>query len=73
MVHPGEYIPPVGTLADTPPVQAINTISFTLYLPAGPKPPNGWPVAIHSGGTSRDKHFSTDDLRRQVRATPGSP
>jgi hypothetical protein len=59
MVHPGEYIPPVGTLADTPPVQAINTISFTLCLPAGPKPAGGWPVAIQSGGASRDKHFST--------------
>jgi len=59
MVHPGEYIPAVGTLAGTPPVQAINTIFFTLYLPAGTKPPNGWPVAIQSGGSSNNKHSSS--------------
>ena len=59
MVHPGEYIPAAGTLAGTPPVQAINTIYFTLYLPAGTKPPNGWPVAIQSGGSSNNKHSSS--------------
>jgi hypothetical protein len=59
MVHPGEYIPAVGTLAGTPPVQAINAIYFTLYLPGGIKPPNGWPVAIHSGGSSNNKHTSS--------------
>ena len=57
IVHPGEYIPAVGTLAGTPPVQAINTIYFTLYLPAGAKPAGGWPVAILSGGSSTNKHF----------------
>ena len=55
-VHPGEYIPAVGTRADTPPVQAINTIYFTLYLPAGDKPAGGWPVAILSGGSRMNKH-----------------
>jgi len=59
MVHPGEYIPAVGTLAGTPPVQAINTIYFTLYLPAGTKPAGGWPVAILSGGSSGNKHVSS--------------
>ena len=59
MVHPGEYIPAVGTLAGTPPVQAINTIYFTLYLPAGAKPAGGWPVAIQSGGSSGNKHVSS--------------
>jgi hypothetical protein len=56
MVHPGEYIPAVGTLAGMPPVQAINTIYFTLYLPAGTSPAGGWPVAIASGGASTNKH-----------------
>jgi hypothetical protein len=59
MVHPGEYIPAVGTLAGTPPVQAIKTIYFTLYLPAGTKPAGGWPVAIQSGGSSGNKHVSS--------------
>jgi hypothetical protein len=58
LVHPGEYIPAVGT-ADTPPVRATNTIYFTLYLPAGPKPPGGWPMAIQSGGASTNKHVSS--------------
>jgi len=58
MVHPDQYIPAVGTLS-APPVQQMNTIYFTLYLPAGPKPPNGWPIAIHSGGSSTNKHTST--------------
>jgi hypothetical protein len=57
MVHPGEYIPSVGTLAGTPPVQATNTIYFTLYLPAGTPPAGGWPVAILSGGSSTNKHI----------------
>ncbi len=59
IVHPGEYIPAVGTLAGTPPVQAINTIYFTLYLPAGTPPAGGWPVAILSGGSSTNKHFTS--------------
>ena len=54
-VHPGEYIPAVGTRTGTPEVQAYNKIYFSLFLPAGPKPKTGWPVAIvgHGGGTSR--------------------
>ena len=59
MVHPGEYIPAVGTLAGMPPVQRTNTIYFTLYLPAGSKPPSGWPTAIFAGGSSGNKHSPT--------------
>jgi len=49
-VHPGEYIPQVGTLAGTPVVQNINEIYFNLFLPSGPKPEGGWPVAIFGHG-----------------------
>jgi hypothetical protein len=45
-VHPGEYIPQVGTRSGTPAVQGINEIYFNLFLPSGPKPADGWPVAI---------------------------
>jgi hypothetical protein len=45
-VHPGEYIPPVGTRTGTPAVQRVNEIYFNLYLPSGPMPAGGWPVAI---------------------------
>lgn len=40
------YIPAVGTRSEVPPVQGNEEISFTLFLPAVPKPATGWPVAI---------------------------
>src|SRR5262249_37594033 len=49
-VHPGEYIPQVGTRTGTPVVQGMNEVYFTLYLPSGPRPEGGWPVAIFSHG-----------------------
>ena len=54
-VHPGEYIPAVGTRTGTPQVQGYNQIYFSLFLPAGQKPADGWPVAIvgHGGGGSQ--------------------
>jgi Bacterial Ig-like domain len=54
---PGEYIPAVGTLTETPPVQRYNELYFTLFLPSGPRPAAGWPVAIV--GTGGDQHFAT--------------
>jgi hypothetical protein len=45
-VHPGEYIPPVGTRTGTPAVQGHNEIYFNLVLPSGPTPEGGWPVAV---------------------------
>jgi hypothetical protein len=55
VVVPGEYIPVVGTLAGTPPIRNEATIYFDLLLPAGPKPANGWPIAIvgHGGSGQR--------------------
>ena len=55
-VHPGEYIPPVGTRTGTPAVQGTNEIYFNLYLPSGPMPPNGWPVAIVGHGINGSKN-----------------
>jgi len=57
LVRPGEYIPAVGTLAETPPVQRYADVYFTLYLPAGPKPPGGWPVVIV--GVAANQHMGT--------------
>jgi hypothetical protein len=51
-VHPGEYIPPVGTRTGTPVVQGVNELYFTLYLPSGPRPAGGWPVAIVGQGVT---------------------
>jgi dienelactone hydrolase len=56
MVHPGEYIPTVGTLTGTPKVYGANTVYFNLFLPSTLEPAAGWPVAIvaHGGGNSKD-------------------
>jgi Bacterial virulence factor lipase N-terminal len=55
-VHPGEYIPPVGTRTGTPTVQGVNEIYFNLFLPSGPTPAGGWPVAIfgHPNGAYKE-------------------
>jgi len=54
-VHPGEFIPSVGTLSGTPLVQGSNNITFVLFLPSSPKPAGGYPVAIWSHGGGVDK------------------
>ena len=56
MVHPGEYIPTVGTLTGTPKAYGSNEVYFNLFLPSTPEPPAGFPVAIiaHGGGNSKD-------------------
>ena len=45
-----KYIPATGTLFGAPVAQGTNTIQFELFLPAGPKPAGGWPVAIFGHG-----------------------
>lgn len=51
-----KFIPPVGTLSGTPEVQGINEVFFNLFLPSGPQPPGGWPVAIFSHGSANNKN-----------------
>lgn len=50
-----KFIPPVGTLSGTPVVQGANEIFFNLFLPSGPKPAGGWPVAIFGHGNTDNK------------------
>jgi hypothetical protein len=57
-VHPGEFIPPIGTRTGRPAVRGANEIYFNVYLPSGPKPAAGWPVAIFGHGTSQNKNLS---------------
>ncbi len=57
-VHPGEFIPPIGTRTGTPAVQGMNEIYFNLFLPSGLKPVLGWPVAIFGHGNNQDKNLS---------------
>jgi hypothetical protein len=55
-VHPGEYIPPVATRTGEPEATRINEIYFNVFLPSGPMPPNGWPVAIVGHGINGSKN-----------------
>jgi hypothetical protein len=54
--HPG--LPSFNFLAGgtgTPAVQGVNEIYFNLYLPSGPRPAGGWPVAINGQGSAGNK------------------
>ena len=55
LVHPGEYLEPIRSRTGSPQRQGSNTLHFTLTLPAGPAPPNGWPVVVfgHGGNGTR--------------------
>jgi hypothetical protein len=50
-----KFIPPVGTRTGTPVVQGVNEVFFNLYLPSGPGPEGGWPVAIFGHGSGGSK------------------
>ena len=50
-----KFIPPVGTRTGTPVVQGVNEVFFNLYLPSGPRPAGGWPVAIFGHGVGGSK------------------
>jgi hypothetical protein len=54
-VHPGQYIPAVGTGTGVPVVQSMNEIYFNLFIPSGPEPAGGWPVALHMHGGGQSK------------------
>lgn len=45
-----QFIPAINTRTGVPTVQQSNDVYFNLFLPAGPKPANGWPVAIFGHG-----------------------
>jgi hypothetical protein len=57
-VHPGEFIPPVGTLTGVPSVERTNDVHFILVLPSGPQPESGWPVAIYGHGGGQIANFA---------------
>jgi hypothetical protein len=45
-----KFIPPTGTLSGQPQPQGSNELSFQLFVPAGAKPANGWPVVVFGHG-----------------------
>jgi hypothetical protein len=50
-----KFIPPVGARTGAPVVQGVNDVYFNLYLPSGPRPAGGWPVAIFGHGSGGSK------------------
>ena len=50
-----EVIPLAGTRVGVPAVQSINQLGFTLFVPSGPTPAGGWPVAIFGHGFTDSK------------------
>src|SRR5262245_50515399 len=53
------FIPQVPTRTGTPVVQGVNEVFFNLYLPSGPRPAGGWPVAIFGHGLGGSKQGAT--------------
>jgi hypothetical protein len=53
---PGEFIPPVATRTGTPVVQRMNEVFVNVFVPEGPMPPAGWPLAIFQHGGSANKN-----------------
>jgi len=45
-----KYIPATGTWTGQPQPQGSNELVLELFIPAGPKPAGGWPVAIFGHG-----------------------
>lgn len=45
-----KVIPAYGTATGTPVPQGVNQVQFTLFLPNGPRPAGGWPVAVFGHG-----------------------
>ena len=45
-----KFIPATATRTGQPVPQSMNDVHFELFLPTGPKPAGGWPVAIFGHG-----------------------
>jgi Bacterial virulence factor lipase N-terminal len=54
----GGFIPAVPTRTGEPAVQSTGDVYFNLFIPAGTRPTNGWPVAIFAHGIGNNKNSS---------------
>ncbi|NEX62255.1 Ig-like domain-containing protein [Noviherbaspirillum galbum] len=48
--NPAKVIPATGTLSGQPQPKGSKQLTFQLFVPQGPRPPQGWPVAIFGHG-----------------------
>ena len=49
-------------------MQGYDDIYFTLYLPSGPRPVAGWPIALIGGGTTGNQHFTSGNFASKLAA-----
>ena len=54
----------MGTATGAPAPQGTNQIYFDLYLPSGPPPAGGWPVAIFGHGFGKQEAVRSRRPRR---------
>jgi hypothetical protein len=54
--NPAKVIPAVGTRTGTPARFGVNQVQFSLFLPAGAAPADGWPTAIFGHGFTDSKN-----------------
>ncbi len=66
----GKYIPATATLTGAPAAQSHAEIVVQMFLPAGPKPAGGWPVAIYGHGFT-DSSYGTTFTLPSVYASAG--
>ena len=57
-VSPEGFIPAVPTRTGVPAVQSTEDVYFNLFVPSGPSPQSGWPVAIFGHGFGDSKNNS---------------
>ena len=62
MVRPGEYIPPIKSRTGSPVPLGNHTIYFSLSLPNGPMPAEGWPVVIFGIGGNGNRITALSDI-----------
>ena len=53
-----KVIPAVGSRTGSPQRQGTNRVHFNLFLPSGPTPAGGWPVALYGHGFTDNKNNS---------------
>jgi fermentation-respiration switch protein FrsA (DUF1100 family) len=51
----GQFIPSFGTRMGRPVVQSYEDVYFNLFIPKGPRPAKGWPVALFGHGFTSEK------------------
>ena len=55
--HPSGHVAPIATRTGTLAATGSLDVAFNLWLPSGPAPAGGWPVAICAHGASLTKNF----------------